>query len=173
MKTKHYSQVKFYKGKPAFIIDSKPQSPYIYALTDRFKGSMTWDDVPSRSIKTFADIGCSIFQVDVHSERIIKNNKVDIDFIKKQVRGITKYCDNASIMLRLHVNPTIEWINSHPSEIVKYADVETIKNENLSGQRSFTDYDLKPLERASYASEIWLDEYSDHVKEIINQIENC
>ena len=173
MDYKHISQVRQYKGKPALFIDGKPENPFLYALTDRFNGYSTWEKEPNESIKKFASIGCHIFQVDANMENLIIDDKVDINFIKKQVQGITKHCANASIMLRLHVNPTISWINNHPNELVKYADIESIKNDDMKPTRSYTDFDLRPLERASFASKVWLEEYTIIVKEIINQIENC
>jgi len=73
MKTKHYSQVKFYKGKPAFIIDLKPQSPYIYALTDRFKGSMTWEyDDESLSFSNIKVPGTVILKSPFWRESVFK-----------------------------------------------------------------------------------------------------
>lgn len=167
------SEVKYYKGKPAFFIDGKPMSPFFYALTDQPGGNKTWETIPHKSISDFAGIGTKFFQCDVSMENVYFKTGLDITFARKQLRGIIDACPDCCVMFRLHVNPPRWWIEEHPSELVAYADAETLKNRYLGVHESFMSDDLKNVSRISFASDVWRDEFKEVIKKFITLVGEC
>lgn len=164
------SCVKNYKGKPAIFIDDKPYSPLIYALTDKPAGTRTWETVPHRNIEIFSNIGYKLFQVDISFEQLIIGDTLSIDYIKKQLAGILVCNKDAYLMLRLHINPTIFWTETHRDECVKYFDIDTVPNPYNRALDSVTCNDLFNYNRVSFASKVWKDEYLEKVRTVIKEI---
>ena len=164
------SEVKNYKGKPAIYVDGVPMSPFFYALTDQPAGNKTWETIPHKSISDFAKIGTKLFQCDVSMENVYFKSGLDVTFAIKQLRGIIDACPDCRVMFRLHVNPPRWWIDEHPSELVAYADAETLKNRYLGVHESFLSDDLKNVSRISFASDIWRDEYTGVVRRFISKL---
>ncbi|MBO4216879.1 MAG: beta-galactosidase [Clostridia bacterium] len=164
------SEVKDYKGKPAIYVDGRPMSPFFYALTDQPGGNKTWETIPHKSISDFAKIGTKFFQCDVSMENVYFKAGLDITFAIKQLRGILDACPDCCVMFRLHVNPPRWWIDEHPSELVAYADAETLKNRYLGVHESFMSDDLKNVSRISFASDVWRNEYTDVVRRFISLV---
>ena len=151
-------EVKNYKGKPAIHVDGVPMSPFFYALTDRPTGNKTWEEIPAHSIKQFADIGVRLFEVDVPFEYIYTENGIDVSFAIRQLEGLRAVCPDCRVVIRLHVNAPVWWINKHPEECTAFADAEAIPNRKFPMYQSLLDDDLKNIQKASLASMLWKEE---------------
>ncbi len=164
------SKVAEYKGKPAIFVEGKPMSPFFYALTDQPPGNKTWETIPHKAISDFAAIGTKLFQCDVSMENVYFRTGLDLTFALKQLRGVREACPDCCVMFRLHVNPPRWWIEEHPSELVAFADAETLKNRYLGAHESFLSDDLKNVSRVSFASDVWREEYKGVVTRFIKEL---
>lgn len=161
------TEVKNYKGKPAIYVDGVPMSPFFYALTDRPTGNKTWETLPAHAIKQFADIGVRLFEVDVPFEYIYPESGIDVSFAIKQLEGLRAVCPDCRVIIRLHVNSPVWWINKHPEEGVAFADAPTIPNRKFPLFQSLLDDDLKNIEKTSLASALWKNESTGVIKEFV------
>lgn len=155
--------VKNYHGRPTMFIDGRPISPVIYALTDQPGGRYAGDDVPQVNIKSFADLGVKLFQLDVTFEYMwLPDGSLDLSTARKQIRGVLEVCPDAAVIFRLHVNAPKWWTSSHPEEKVKYDGVEA-KPDPVSSLRQPIAHDAGLADRFSLASKKWRDSATEMV----------
>ena len=110
-------------GQAQLFIAGHPALPMFYSLTDSPAGRWTWEEVPARNLKLFSDIGVKQFCVSIWLEWIWTGpGHLDIDLVRRQIRGVLAVCPDAAIMIRLHVNSPPWWNQQNPDELVRYAD---------------------------------------------------
>lgn len=148
--------VRSFRGKPTIFINDQPFAPQIYALTHVYGGRWSWEEVPSRNLKNFADIGFRLFQVDLWFEDIWSRHNDQLDLVKaqQQVRGVLQACREANVFIRLHINPPHWWLQQHPQEAVQYAD-GPVEERPFGPPFNLEDGDNDRSFRISLASETW------------------
>ncbi|MCU0393301.1 MAG: beta-galactosidase [Thermoflexibacter sp.] len=150
-------EIKNHFGRPTIFVNGQPQVPAFYALTHATGGRWSWEEVPARNLKNFADIGFRLFQVDLYFEDIWYKNSdtLDIDKAQRQVRGVLAQCPDANVVIRIHVNAPFWWNEANKDECTQFADGEV--DESLKAGPPFhnEEYDINRSLRASLASEKW------------------
>ena len=90
-------------GRAVLLLNGQPTAPMIYALTDCPGGRFTWEEVPQRNLRLFAENGCRLFQADLWLEWLLgPDDALDVTLAQRQVRGILDACPDAAVMLRVH-----------------------------------------------------------------------
>ena len=149
--------VKPYKGKPAIFLNGEPIAPQFYALTDVPTGNMADMPVAERCIKSFAEAGFKLYQMDLNfNDMYFEDGTLDLTYALRQLRGVINKCPDGAVMFRLHCNPPFWWLKQHPEEWVRFADVETQPLAFQPATDRYLENDLKPEARNSFASEKWL-----------------
>ena len=67
----HAAHVEVRDGRVQLFLDGRPVAPLFFALTDCPGGRWTWEEVPARQIRLFAETGIRLFQVDLWIEHIL------------------------------------------------------------------------------------------------------
>lgn len=162
--------VKMFNGRPTIFINDKPELPQVHALTDFRGGRFTWEEVPKRNIQLFNELGIRLFQVDVWFQDIwAENGKLDMDLVKRQVRGVTDVNPESAVFIRFHVNTPFWWNKKHPEECVAYADgpVDTkVYGPPLQIHYRDTERSL----RHSLASSLWKQEATVKFKKMMKAL---
>jgi len=159
-------EIKNYLGKPSLLINGRAVVPIIYANTTCPGGRFTRDEMPQHCIREFADQGIRLFQAELFLQDIFPydNDSLNLDLVKKQIRGVLDICPGAGFFIRLRCNSSPEWNRGHPEECVKYADT-TVSNNEEFGLHRWDDHDTENSLRYSLASKKW---QQDVVKKITN-----
>ena len=142
-------------GRPTLVINDRAQPPLIYALTDCPGARWTWEEVPARNLRVFAEHGVRLFQVNLWYEQLITpDNRLDLTLARRQIAGVLQVCPDAAVMIRLHVVAPRWWCEQHPHECVAYADA-AIDDTVPWGLRRPLVGDAGTPRRASFASNAW------------------
>lgn len=150
-----HANVEVRQGRATLLINGQPTAPVIYALTDCPGGRFTWEEVPQRNLRLFAENGCRLFQADLWLEWLLGPDDVlDVTLAQRQVRGILDACPDAAVMLRVHLNPPPAWCAAHPDECVQYADGPAEPEERWGLERWIGRDNDAPV-RASFSSTHW------------------
>ena len=157
-------------GRPTLLINQVAHTPLIYALSDCPGARWSWEEVPARNIGLFAAQGVRLFQLDVWFEQMLTaNSPLDISLARKQIAGVLAQCPEAVVMLRLHVNAPAWWCARHPEECVGYADVSAHASPEWGLRRPLGSDGDQPV-RASFASRLWHDWASAHLRDFCSQL---
>jgi hypothetical protein len=157
-------------GRPTILIDGKPELPMIYALTDFRGGRWTWEEIPRRNLQLFTELGFRLFQVDVWLQDLWpEKGPLDVDLVRKQLRGVLDVNPRAALFLRFHVNAPFWWNRAHPDETVRFADGPTDDKEyGPPFQLHYKDTDR--AQRHSLASLKWRDDVSAKTHELLRKL---
>lgn len=137
------------------MLDGRPTAPLLYALTDCPGARWTWEEVPTRNIRLFAEQGVRLFQAGLFLEHMIgADGKLDITLARRQIAGVLAACPDAHVMLRVHLNAPPEWWAAHPGECVGYADGPAVPEKRWGLERIIGRDNEQPV-RASFYSEPW------------------
>jgi hypothetical protein len=165
-------EIKNHFGRPTIFVNGQPQVPAFYALTHATGGRWSWEELPARNLKNFADIGFRLFQVDLYFEDIWYKNSdtLDIDKAQRQVRGVLAQCPDANVVIRIHVNAPFWWNEANKDECTQFADGEV--DESLKAGLPFhnEEYDINRSLRASLASEKWKAEAGQKLVEFCKKL---
>ena len=167
--TSKSAQLKNHLGKPTLFINDEPVYPIIYAITDMPGGRWSWEEVPQWNLGQFHQAGVKLYQVDIWLEHLwAQDGTLDISLAQSQVRGVLDVDPNASVMIRLHVNPPRWWQNEHPEECTQFAD--TVATPQAAwGMYRGVQGDLNPYLRHSFASRKYLEECGEKLKEFCRE----
>lgn len=165
------AEVRQYRGKPTIHVDGEPMAPFFYALTHAYGGRWSWEEVPARNLKLYGDLGVRLFQVDLYFEDIYyeQDGPLDMEKARRQVRGVTDACPEACVVVRVHVNAPFWWNEAHPEECTRYADTE-VEDCSYGPPDNNEDGDTRNSLRASLASQRWIDEATDLLKDFCRQL---
>jgi hypothetical protein len=143
------------RDRPTLVLNGAPQAPVIYALSDCPGARFSWEEVPQRNIAEFYQRGVRLFQLDVWlNQMLTPTGIIDVSLAQRQIAGVSAVAPDAAVMLRLHLNPTDAWCETHPDDCVGYADT-TPENPARHGlMRPLADDALRPV-RASFYSTAW------------------
>ncbi len=164
------AKVTMHQGRATLFIDGKPVQPVIYALTDTPGGRWTWEEIPRENIENFTKAGIALVQVDIWLEYIWKGDApLEMDLVRRQIRGVLDVNPQAAISIRLHVNAPPWWNDANPDEITQYADgpVADIPERGLHRP---LEHDLDRTPRASMASLKWRVESGARLKEFCQRL---
>lgn len=160
-----------FNGKPTLFVDNQPVAPDFYALTHAYGARWSWEEVPQRNLKNFAQLGFRLFQLDLYFEDIWYENvdTLDIGKARRQVKGLLDVCPDAAIVIRVHVNAPYWWNDQNIQECTQYADGpvdQRIYGPPFNNEDGDVD---RPL-RASLASMKWRTESGERLKEFCTRM---
>jgi hypothetical protein len=163
--------VKTFNGKPTLFVNNQPVSPNFYALTHAYGARWSWEEVPQRNLKNFADIGFRLFQLDLYFEDIWYKgaNELDIAKAQRQVRGLLDVCPDASVVIRVHVNAPFWWNEQNLDECVQFAN-GPVDQRNYGAPFNNEDGDVDRPLRASLASMKWRKESGEKLVEFCQRM---
>lgn len=165
------AEVRSFDGVPALVVDGQRQLPFMYALTHVVGGRWSWEELPAHNLGNACAVGIRIFQVDLWFEDIWRKDRHDLDMelVKRQLRGVLDACPDAGIVVRLHVNAPLWWNRANPGECVQFANGPLEKfPEGLPFNHE--DGDIYRGVRASLASEKWRLESGRRVVEFCKKL---
>jgi hypothetical protein len=163
--------VKRYKGKPTIFLNDEPINPMIYALTDTPGGRWSWEELPKRNITNFKYQGFEIFYVNIWLQDIwTKNEELDIELARKQIRGVLEVKSNAAVFLRLHINAPFWWNEENPEECTEYADGPSLPHEDNLGVSRYILGDLDRRRLHSLASMKWREDTTEKLIEFCKKL---
>lgn len=123
-----------YKGRNVFFVDGKPIPPLMYSGTEQ--GRETWKDPAHKCIREFADKGYRIFQTDFWLKYSLpETGELDVQGIRKQLRGILDAAPEAIIFARINVSAPGWWLKRHPDETCKVTKPGP-DNDQFAGNRA-------------------------------------
>ena len=165
------AEVKQFNGKPTLFVDNQPVSPDFYSLTHAYGARWSWEEVPQRNLKNFAQIGFRLFQLDLYFEDIWYKNvdTLDIGKARRQVKGLLDVCPNAAVVIRIHVNAPFWWNDQNIQECTQYAD-GPVDQRTYGPPFNNEDGDIDRPLRASLASMKWRAESGERLKEFCNRM---
>jgi len=165
------AEVKNFNGKPTLFVNGKPESPNFYALTHAYGARWSWEEVPQRNLKNFADAGFRLFQLDLYFEDIWYkgSNELDIAKAQHQVRGLLDVCPDASVVIRVHVNAPFWWNEQNPDECVQFAN-GPVDQRSYGPPFNNEDGDVDRPLRASLSSMKWRKESGEKLQEFCQRM---
>jgi hypothetical protein len=163
-------KVALHNGRATLFVNDQPVYPMIYALTDTPGGRWTWEEICRENIENFTQAHVSLVQVDIWLEYIWKpEGPLDMDLVRRQIRGVLDVNPNAAVSIRLHVNAPAWWNAANQDEITQYAD-GPVADIPIRGLHRLLENDLDRTPRASMASLKWRTESGDKVKEFCRRL---
>jgi len=165
------AMVKNFHGKPTIFVDGSPVNPDFYSLTHAYGARWSWEEVPQRNLKNFADAGFRLFQLDLYFEDIWYRGVKELDIAKAQhqVRGLLDICPDAAVVIRVHVNAPFWWNEVNPQECVNFANGE-VDQRNYGAPFNNEDGDTDRPSRASLASMKWRQESGEKLIEFCKRM---
>ncbi|MPR35254.1 hypothetical protein [Salmonirosea aquatica] len=164
--------MKSYNGRPTLFVNDTPQVPAFYALTHAYGGRWSWEEVPARNLNNFCQIGFRLFQVDLWLEDLWYPNTDTLDIRKAQhqVRGVLDQCQDASVVIRIHVNAPFWWNKAHPEECTQFADTPVDTTLKAGPPYHNEEHDIHAALRASLASARWKQESGEKLVELCQKL---
>ena len=163
--------VRQYNNRPTIFINDQPVSPQFYSLTHAYGGRWSWEEVPSRNLKNFYNIGYRLFQVDLYFQDIWFKDKTELQMEKAlhQIRGVLDVCPGAAIVMRIHVNAPYWWNEDNRQECTEYADAP-VDIRSYGPPNDVENGDIDHPLRASLASFKWRTEASEKLVEFCQRL---
>lgn len=158
-------------GRNELHLDGRPVAPLLYGLTDAPGGRWTWEEVPARQLRLFAEHGVRLFQVDLWLAHLVDDkDRLDIALARRQVAGVLAQCADAAVMIRLHLNPPPAWLAAHPEACIAYADTTCEDTALRWGMlRPLSGDEARPL-RASFAAPAWRSWANTQVRSLCREL---
>lgn len=149
------AEVRDRDGRPTILINGKPESPIIYALTDCPGGRWPWEELPAESMGNFVHQGFRLFQVDIWLSMMwAENGSLDLHLVRDQIDGVLRLNPEAAVFLRVHVNAPDWWKKRYPKEWTEFCD-GPLSEPSEFGLYRLLDNDLDRVPQASLASLPW------------------
>lgn len=161
--------VRMDRGNPALYIDGVKTLPMLYGLSD-IPGSRTNTAQAQKNIRQFAEQGIHLVTAD--TELRLGWHKVspfEWEPLQEEIAGALQADPQTKVLLRLHLNPPYWWLRDNPDEQVIYGDQPGIDDGET--QRLIRDDD-KPRLRVSLASQKWLAEAGECLKQFCRHVWN-
>lgn len=164
-------RVQLHNNRPTIFINNQPVAPQFYALTHAYGARWSWEEVPSRNLKNFCNIGYQLYQVDLYFEDIWYKNSdsLDMDKVRRQVQGVLDVCPDAGVVIRVHVNAPFWWNEANPDECTQYAD-GPVDNRTYGPPNDNENGDVDRPLRASLASSKWRAAASDKLAQFCRRL---
>ena len=152
------ANIKKHNGEPAIVIDGKAFPPMTVIVRG---GDMEY-------MKTLREKGIRIFYTPATTSWGFPSEDGKPDGITRSlnnIENILKAVPDAYVILRLNLNPSKDWINSHPEEQVLFNDGSRQPVILANDQGNFQVDGM-----VSFASQKWRDEGADGLKELLDAI---
>ncbi|MEE1280570.1 MAG: hypothetical protein UHH95_07080 [Oscillospiraceae bacterium] len=167
------SEIRFEGNKPCLYVDGKPITPILYGLSD-FPGAKANTAYAQRNIARFAKAGINLVNIDssVHIGWQ-KTEAFQPEAIIEEISSALDANPNAKLLMRLHMNPPYWWMRDNPDECIIYRKPEgdVFGIDDGDSDRLIRN-DHKYRMRVSLASEKWLSEVSEILKELCAALKN-
>ena len=112
----------FKDGKAHIMVNGVSIPPVIYGLSD-IPASRSSTDQARRNIANFANAGVNLVQVDTDMRHCwLPGNKVDATSLRREIAGAIEANPEALVIVRLHLNPPVWWMDKHPEEMNLFAE---------------------------------------------------
>jgi hypothetical protein len=170
---KRSGEMREYKGKPTLFINNTPTEPTIYGLTTCPGGRMSWGEMPQYSIKRFSnEAGFTLFQGELWMRDIFPNEdyELNIDLVRRQVRGFVEANPNAAVFIRLRCNSSPAWNLANREECTQWADADPTYMEE-DGLHRWDDHDTETSLRYSLASKKWREDMVKKIEILCRELE--
>ena len=149
------TELSFYNGRSHIIVNGESIPPLIYGLSD-IPASKTSTAQAKRNIANFARAGINLVQIDTDLRLCwLPKGIVDSKPVLNEIAGAVEANSNALVIIRLHLNPPVWWMDAHPDEMNRFADGPGEDEGFVERQIS---RDLEKVRRVSLASRLWLEE---------------
>ena len=163
-------RVAMHNGRATLFVDDKPVYPMIYSLTDTPGGRWTWEEIARENIENFTQADVGLVQVAIWLEYIwTRDGKLDMELVRRQIRGVLDVNPKAAISIRLHVNAPPWWNTDNPDKMTQYAD-GPVADIPLRGLQRPLENDLERVPRASMASIKWRAEAGEITREFCRRL---
>jgi len=165
------AEIRLLHGQPTLYVNQQPELPFLYALTHVTGGRWSWEELPAHNLRLMSEVGVRLFQVDLWLEDIWKANtkQLDMDLVRRQIRGVLDACPVGAVVVRLHVNAPFWWNQAHPAECVQYAD-GPVQDLPTGLPFNYEDGDVVRANRASLASLLWREEAGAKLREFCHRL---
>ena len=165
------AEIRLLNGQPTLYVNQQPELPFLYALTHVTGGRWSWEELPAHNLRRMSAAGVRLFQVDLWLEDIwqVQLGKLDMDLVRRQIRGVLAACPTGAVVVRLHVNAPFWWNRAHPEECVQYAD-GPVQDLPAGLPFNYEDGDVLRANRASLASGRWRREAGAQLHEFCRRL---
>ena len=163
------AKVSFERGRARIYLNGSEVPPVLYGLSD-IPASRSTTDQAQRNIRNFGSRGINLVQIDLNlRDAWLQDGTTDVSEAIRQISATELANPQCAVILRLHMNPPLWWLATHPQEETVYGEgnswEEDIPDRLISG-------DNKRSHRVSIASECWLEEAEKHLHDFCVQLES-
>lgn len=154
------AKVENYNGSPAFIIDGKAYPPMMATIRNNDHGTVKIDKEYYRAL---GKAGIRIFFLICDPLWLIPES---LGIFRREAQILLEVCPEAYIIPRISLHPPKEWMESHPDEIVQYADghiPDVYLNTETFGREQKGMYSL--------ASDVWQKDAGEALLNTVREIE--
>ncbi|NBV48218.1 MAG: hypothetical protein EBR95_04025 [Verrucomicrobia bacterium] len=122
-----------HQGHGVIFVNGRPIAPQMYSGTEHSR--QTWTGRARQSIEEFTAQGYRIIQTDFWLKYSLRaDGSLDVDGIRRQLRGILDVNPEAMIVARINVSAPSWWLDANPGERCKVTATEG-KTEAFGGNR--------------------------------------
>jgi hypothetical protein len=122
-----------HQGHSVIFVNGRPVAPQMYSGTEHSR--QTWTGRPRQSIEEFTAQGYQIIQTDFWLKYSLRPDGIlDVEGIRRQLRGILDVNPEAMIVARINVSAPEWWLETNPGERCKVTAHEG-KTEAFGGNR--------------------------------------
>ena len=164
------AKVVWENNAPRLYINGKCTAPVFYGLSD-IHASRSYTEQAQRNIAYFAEAGVHLVQVDCELRACFREDapeKAWIDPVVKEVAGAIRANSQAAVIIRLHMNAPVWWMQSHRDELNVLYNCDPLDEghaERLIGK------DLECVQRVSLASEKWKKDMGNMLASLCEQLQ--
>ncbi len=162
------SKLVFQNGKAHIQINGINVPPVVYGLSD-IPASKTSTAQAQRNIANFAKAGVNLVQIDTDLRYCwLPSGKIDIATFQREIAGALKGNPEALVLVRLHLNPPVWWMDAHPEEMNMFWEGP---GEALGEEERLIGRDFEKVRRVSLASRLWMAEGGDVLRRVLQELQ--
>lgn len=157
------AELRFYMGRQTIFLNGRPEAPFIYHLTGRLS-NYPWLPEAQDHLRDFAQAGYRLFGCETWFGNIWKEDGLDVEHVKRQLKAIRDVRPDAAVLLRIFVEPPGWWLERYPEERAAWT--------LFPGPEIPEAARVKPAEwkRVSFASERWRIEAGTQLRRLLHEL---